>query len=118
MKLATLVFFGLLITRGCSDAGSPPENANTFWLDRLIEQFQNTPVGNPPRSVWKYEYRGQIVYYVPPQCCDQFSILYDAAGKVLCAPDGGLTGRGDGKCPDFFQERKNGVLVWQDPRSR
>ena len=118
MKPVTLIFFAFLITRGCSDAGSPPENTNPPWVNKLIEQFQKAPVGNPPQSVWKYEYRGEIVYYIPPQCCDQFSVLYDVAGKVLCAPDGGLTGHGDGGCPDFFQERKSEVLVWRDSRTR
>lgn len=118
MKLAIPMFLSLLIVRGCSDAGSPPDIANPIWLNKLIEQFHKSPVGNPPQSVWKYEYRGQLVYYIPPQCCDQFSVLYDAAGKVLCAPDGGLTGHGDGQCPDFFQARKSEILVWRDQRSR
>ena len=57
-------------------------------------------------------------YYVPPQCCDQFSTLYDADGAVICAPDGGITGRGDGKCPDFFQSRTNEKLFWEDSRTQ
>ena len=66
----------------------------------------------------EYEYQGNIVYYVPPQCCDQFSQLYDSNGKLICAPDGGFSGRGDGKCPDFSRVRKNKVLIWQDTRSK
>ncbi len=79
-------------------------------------KFKNEPVGNPPQSIWQYEYNGQTVYYVPPQCCDQFGQLYDASGTLLCAPDGGFTGRGDGKCPDFFKVRTNEVLIWKDSR--
>jgi hypothetical protein len=87
------------------------------WVTRLVRTWEKDPVGNPPQSIWKYDYKGQPVYYVPPQCCDQYSTLYDSAGTVICAPDGGFTGQGDGKCPDFFQERKNETLVWKDSRA-
>ena len=88
------------------------------WIISLVATFEKDPVGNPPQSIYQYLYNGEIVYYVPPQCCDQFSTLYDANGKVICAPDGGFTGRGDGKCSDFFQERKNEKLIWKDSRTR
>jgi len=88
------------------------------WISEMIETFKSQPVGNPPQSIWQYEYHGQIVYYVPPQCCDQFSVLYDASGNAICAPDGGFSGTGDGHCPDFCQERTNEVLIWRDSRSR
>ena len=91
---------------------------NPAWVDELIRKFQSEPAGNPPQSIWRYDYNGQTVYYVPSQCCDQFSALYDAGGREICAPDGGLTGRGDGRCPDFFTKRTNEKLVWQDSRSR
>lgn len=113
-------FFALLASAlwGCSDLGSPvpPNSGNPRWVDQLIVQFENDPVGNPPRSIWKYQYGGRTVYYFPAQCCDQFSVLCDSTGAVLCAPDGGFTGGGDGRCPDFFQQRTNEVLVWMDPR--
>jgi len=40
-------------------------------------------------------------------CCDIPSVLYDTAGTVVCAPDGGFIGRGDGRCPDFISQRSN-----------
>ena len=94
------------------------ESANPAWVDQLIIKYENEPVGNPPQSIWRYEYKGQIVYYVPPQCCDQFSTLYYLNGNIRCAPDGGFTGTGDGRCPDFFTERTNERLIWKDTRSR
>ncbi|RPI02276.1 MAG: hypothetical protein EHM64_14280 [Ignavibacteriae bacterium] len=87
-------------------------------MKELITKYQNDPVGNPPQSIWEYEYKGRIVYYVPPQCCDQFSVLFDAKGNAICAPDGGITGTGNGQCPDFFQLRKNEKLIWKDSRTR
>jgi hypothetical protein len=101
-------------------AGCSPSNSrdNPRWVDQLISRYQEAPVGNPPQSIWRYEYKGQNVYYVPAQCCDKFSELYDAGGNMICAPDGGLTGKGDGKCPDFLSSRKNEALVWKDTRTR
>jgi len=88
----------------------------TTWLGKLIKQFQDEPVTNPPRSIYQYEYRHQLVYYVPALCCDFFSTLYSACGVELCAPDGGFAGWGDGRCPDFFSTRKNEKLIFQDDR--
>jgi hypothetical protein len=119
MKLLPFVAaVALLFSGACSDLGSPSDSRNPDWVNDLIKQFEDAPVGNPPQSIWKYDYKGETVYYVPPQCCDQYSTLYDAKGKVICAPDGGFTGTGDGRCRDFFQERKNGVLIWRDSRTR
>lgn len=105
----------IFILAGC--ATSTP-SGNPAFIDQLIDQFENEPVGNPPQSIWSYEYNGQVVYYVPQQCCDQFSTLYNSTGDVICAPDGGLDGKGDGGCTDFFSTRINELLVWQDTRTR
>ncbi len=106
----------MVFVAGCNlTAGS---NDNPGWVNRLIADFQSKPVGNPPQSIWRYDYRGEAVYYVPAQCCDQFSTLYNSQGTVICAPDGGITGRGDGNCSDFLSGRKNEKLIWQDPRKR
>jgi len=85
---------------------------STTWLNKLIVEFKNDLDSNPPHSIYKYDYYGETVYYVPPQCCDQYSTLYDACEKEICAPDGGITGTGDGKCSDFFKVRKNEKLVF------
>ena len=71
-----------------------------------------------PEEVWRYRFEGQIVYYVPPKCCEIPSTLYDENGARICSPDGGLTGTGDGACPTFFRNRDNGVLIWEKKRPR
>ena len=109
-----LCLFCFLII-GCSQSISPE---NPDWVEKLIVEFKNQPVGNPPQSIYRYEYNGQNVYYVPPQCCDQFSALYDEKGKILGAPDGGISGSGDGRLTDFFTERKDEKLIWKDSRHR
>jgi hypothetical protein len=112
--LIFLIFSFLIVLIGCS----PSSDENPEWLNSLIEKFQSEPVGNPPQSIWRYTYQDQKVYYIPPQCCDQFSVLYDSNGNIICAPDGGFSGSGDGQCPNFFKDRKNEKLIWQDPRER
>ena len=103
----------LIILVGCSQA---TQTGNPGWVDQLIKQFESEPVGNPPLSILRYDYMDQVVYFVPAHCCDIYSILYDADGNVLCAPDGGIAGTGDGRCTDFFTQRAHEQLVWIDKR--
>jgi hypothetical protein len=110
-----IILIAMLLLSACSQA---TQTGNPVWVDKLIQQFESQPLGNPPQSIWRYDYNGQVVYYIPAQCCDQYSTLLDAQGNVLCAPDGGFIGWGDGKCPDFFKQRSSEQLVWQDDRTR
>ena len=112
----TIIFIFLAAVSSTSCATTPSPQPS--WLTSKITTLQNGPVGNPPLSVWQYQYRGQVVYYFPPQCCDQYSELYDAKQQRLCAPDGGMTGQGDDKCPDFYQTRTAGKLLWRDERKK
>jgi uncharacterized protein DUF6970 len=82
----------------------------------LIHQLESEPKANPPAYIASYEYQGKVVYYLPPRCCDIFGDLYDAAGQLLCHPDGGLAGHGDGRCPDFLSQRRNETIIWRDGR--
>ncbi len=116
MKVIILIIMSVtILLAGCSQ---PTQSANPAWVDALIKQYEIDPVGNPPQSIWSSAYNGQVVYFIPAQCCDQYSTLYDSSGNVICAPDGGLTGKGDGKCPDFFSQRANEQLIWNDSRMR
>jgi hypothetical protein len=116
MKTFFLLSFLLLLFTGCSQINSADENPG--WINTLIEKFKSEPVGNPPQSIWRYECDGQTFYYIPPQCCDQFSSLYNSDGSFICAPDGGITGKGDQRCPDFIKNCKNRTLIWQDNREK
>jgi len=73
-------------------------------------------VTNPPSSVWSFRYDGEVVYHRAAVCCDVFGNLYDEQGSLLGHPDGGIAGNGDGRCPDFFDVRTDGTLIWSDPR--
>ncbi len=86
------------------------------WLDRLLGDLESQPPANPPLTITRYDYRGQVVYYQTATCCDIFSDLYNHEGELIAHPDGGITGQGDGRLPDFFQERGGEFLVWMDAR--
>jgi hypothetical protein len=97
---------------------SPAPSASiAAWLQTLIAKIQSEPVSNPPTAIYSYAYRGGTVYFRPSRCCDIRSELYDATGALICQPDGGLTGKGDGRCPDFVAARTDERVVWLDPRA-
>lgn len=84
-------------------------------IENKITEILTNEVANPPTQVWKWEVDGKTYYYITSDCCDQYNLLYSENCEVVCAPDGGLTGQGDGKCPDFKGEIIKS-LVWEDSR--
>lgn len=96
--------------------GSATANKLPACINDLVAQFKQEKVQNPPRKIYSYTYQGKTVYYVPAICCDFFSDLYDSNCKLIGHPDGGFTGKGDGKLQDFGTARTNEVLVWEDKR--
>ena len=103
-----------LVLLPASAASPTPDTPD--WLSELIRQMESEPVANPPAFITRYEYKGQTVYFLAQRCCDIFSNLYDADGNIIAHPDGGITGQGDGRAPDFFEERTNERIVWEDER--
>ncbi len=85
-------------------------------IEKKIEDIKQEEVRNPPAQVWKWEIDEQTYYYITSDCCDQYNYLYDDNCIVVCAPDGGITGTGDGKCPDFNGQIEK-TLVWEDNRN-
>ena len=94
----------------------PDTAARPGWLEARIQAVLAERKRNPITRILSYQYRGQTVYYQSAPCCDQFSYVFDTQGRVLCQPDGGITGKGDGKCADFDKNKTDEKLVWQDPR--
>jgi hypothetical protein len=90
--------------------------ARPQWLRQRIQNILATRKRNPIIRISRYQFEGETVYYETAPCCDQQSTVYDVQGKVLCHPEGGITGKGDGKCANFEKRRTNEQLVWQDPR--
>jgi hypothetical protein len=73
---------------------------------------------NPPVSIEEYNYNGKKVYLWKSQCCDQFDILMDDSCNTICAPTGGITGRGDGKCTDFMDKAKMIKTIWKSKEAK
>ena len=86
------------------------------WLEARIAVVLAERKRNPITRILRYQYEGQAVYYISAPCCDQFSEVFDTKGNLICHPDGGITGKGDGKCRYFEKRKTNEKLVWQDPR--
>ncbi len=84
-------------------------------IKNKIETIIDNEVSNPPIQVWKWEVDGAIYYYITSDCCDQFNYLYNEQCEIICAPDGGFSGFGDGNCPDFNSEIIK-TLIWKDQR--
>jgi len=66
-----------------------------------------------PLQVDEYDYKGRKVYLFTADCCDFFNTVYDENCKEICAPSGGITGKGDGKCPGFSDEAKHVRIIWK-----
>jgi hypothetical protein len=104
------------VLTSCARAPASGSTTELSWLKALIAEIEGQPPTNPPASIWRYTYRGAPVYFRPAQCCDVFSDLLDERGTLICHPSGGLSGAGDGKCPDFLTTRLSEMLIWQDKR--
>jgi hypothetical protein len=87
-------------------------------INKMIAEFTKAKVENPPRKIYSYNYQGKTVYYVTPPCCDFYSDLYDSDCNLIGHPDGGFTGKGDGKMPDFHSTKSGEKLVWEDKRKQ
>ena len=81
-----------------------------------IEAIQQRPRYNPPATVYRYLYADKYVYLLSSDCCDQYNYLYDRDCNIICAPSGGITGRGDNKCSNFRQVATDETLIWKDTR--
>ncbi|MCX2740584.1 DUF6970 domain-containing protein [Pontibacter anaerobius] len=115
-----IAFAATVAFTACKPGSTPVANAatqqNPAWLTKLIGELKLEAPANPPAKIYRYTYGGKQVYYLTGRCCDVPSQLFDAEGNLLCEPDGGITGRGDGRCTDFFEQRQNETIVWEDIR--
>ena len=124
--LIVMVFFVSFLIFGCftnhnnntPDNQTPKNNkTNETWINELIKKQLSEPPANPPATLSRCQWKDQIVYYLPPRCCDIQSELYDKKGNLICRPDGGIAGNGDGKCPDFIKKNLSCEIIWTDPRA-
>jgi hypothetical protein len=111
------LLLGLLAaTVSCSKNNDVTDNVPLCIVDKILE-IRLAPVWNPPAEIWSYRYKGETVYYIPDRAYDIPSILMDEHCRVICNPSGGYTGKGDGRCTDFFDKRTDEKLIWKDERT-
>jgi len=113
--IAAILFASGSLLSSCHKDLVLPKDTPACIKEKIVS-IKNEPKRDPKAVVYQYEYKGEKVYFIPSYCCDMFSELYDSNCKLICHPDGGITGKGDGKCPDFFSERKHEKVIWKDPR--
>ena len=107
----------LIIFSSCKTTKTLSQNELPAFIKEKIATFQQSPVANPPRSIYSYSYNGKTVYFITAPCCDIPSQLFDDSGNLICHPDGGFSGKGDEKCTDFFSTRTDEKLIWKDSRN-
>lgn len=116
MKLHTLFSGLILFLNQCSGGANFVEKGVPACILEKIESLQEEPVRNPPAYIAEYQYEERKVYYIPPAAGDQMSELYDESCALICRPEGGITGMGDGKCAGFLEERCEEKMIWKDER--
>lgn len=119
--LFVAIVFSLLIIVGSACKTRKNEKTDIKKQDnvvqKLIAEIEKEPVRNPPAKIYKCPYNYQYAYYVPAYCCDQMSTLYNSNGEIICHPEGGITGKGDGTCDDFNPKiLEQSELIWEDKR--
>lgn len=87
------------------------------WLQEKITGFEALPESHAPLAVWQITRKGLPAYFLISPCCDQYNPLFDAQGKTLCHPSGGIVGRGDGQCPYPADRGTPITLLWQHSHS-
>jgi hypothetical protein len=113
MKYVIMISCSIFLLNACAPKNQGMANMPAC-LATKIDSMKKDVKANPPTSVIQYNYKGAPVYYVTAGCCDQFNEVYDENCKQLGAPDGGITGKGDGKLPDFYSVAINKKVVWED----
>ena len=83
-------------------------------IQEWIEAVKKENTWNSPATVMEYSYNKKKVYLLTPGCCDQYTILLDEHCNYICAPGGGISGKGDGKCPDFYKNAELVKEAWKD----
>ena len=113
----TIVLLSLFLINASSCKSKKVDSIPECIQEKILA-ISSEKVTNPPTKIYQYSYKDKEVYYVTSKCCDFFSTLYDADCNKLCSPDGGFTGKGDGKCTGFFDTRSDEKLIWEDERKQ
>ena len=118
LKPITIPIFIILLLACSANKKIQGSQVIPACLEAKIKAMAADPEQGSPVSVTQYTYRQQTVYYVVSPCCDKFNIVYDSVCNVLGHPDGGFTGRGDGKMPGFKNDATHEKVLWKIDKPR
>lgn len=117
--ICILFALGTIVAIGC---GTNDGKENSIWkvppsdvpicVKEIIERERSYPNVTSPIYVSRYKYDSKTVYYLFSVCCDHLNNVVDEQCVVICAPNGGRSGAGDGKCPDFFIDATERQIIW------
>lgn len=109
-----ITFFVVLFFISCSSNKKikTSDEIPSCLMEKVVLMSKNSAEGMP-QSITQYTYKGQTVYYLKAACCDKYNIVFDSSCHVLGFPDGGFTGKGDGKMLDFQKLATDEKVVWQ-----
>jgi hypothetical protein len=77
--------------------------------DWLYKRIQEEKI----QGVETYSYKDKQVYYLLADCCDRFNEVLNENGDFICAPTGGISGKGNYQCPDFLSEAQAKRVIYK-----
>lgn len=119
MKWILVMLSPLLFAGTCNEKprATTPEPKAEQNVPACVQQLLDTAAASKPPvlplEVVEYEYKGRRVYLFQADCCDFLNIAYDEQCNRICAPSGGFTGGGDGKCRDFDSVARKVRVIWK-----
>jgi len=121
MKIVLLLLsFTILVSETCDKkkkaSQASDELSIPMCIQSKIDSIKKLSRFNPPAEVNEYTYKNKRVFLFSSDCCDNFNLLFDENCKYVCAPTGGITGKGDMSCTDFTEKAKLVKLIWKDDR--
>lgn len=94
----------------------PPSEPLPAWLQAQVKKWGRQRIDDAEAlSIERLQHHGAVAYLVNANCCDQYNTLYDADGRELCHPSGGIEGSGDRTCPRPVDPGTQAVVVWVHP---
>lgn len=113
MRTLIVLFIGMIfICGGCKKDSSLGNNAE---IPKCIQQKIEDQQTKCLKKVVYYRFKAKNVYLFNRQeCPDAYYNLYDKNCKKVCAPMGGISGKGDGKCSDFQEKATKKRTVWSN----
>jgi hypothetical protein len=102
--MKTLLILLICLAAACKETEIPYPKCVQTVIDNGSNDYE---------GIRQYTYNNKTVYlFTTKRCCDFLDYLYDDCCNELCAPSGGISGRGDNRCPDFKQNAQLVRLVW------